>query len=269
MNRAVLEALARERLAAQDEARVIERFSSRYPGLSLEDAYEIAKGVHEERLRQGRRAVGRKIGFTNPAMWAAFGVSQPIWGYMYDTTVHDLGRERAWSLAGFTETKIEPEIVLHFGKAPPAGDAAQVLACIDWIAPGFEIVQSPFPAWKFDAADAVTVAGLHAMLLIGERKSVAELGPGTERALERFRLMLLRNGEPVASGSGADVLGSPLAAIAHLVATLQAQPAFAPIAAGDIVTTGTITVAQPLMAGERWSTEIEGIALDGIEATFR
>ena len=270
MNREALEAIARERIAAQDGRRAIETFSSRFPALSIDDAYEIAHIVHEHRLREGARPAGRKIGFTNPAMWAAYGVRQPIWGYMYDTTVHELGEGAgAWSLAGFTQTKIEPEIVLHFREAPPAGDAADVLACIDWIAHGFEIVQSPFPEWKFSAADAVAVAGLHAMLLVGKRMAVSDLGPGAAGALEAFRLTLSRNGERVASGRGSDVLGSPLLAISHLVAALREQPRRAPLEAGEIVTTGTITLAQPVAAGDRWSTAIEGIGLDPIEAAFK
>ena len=57
------------------------------------------------------------------------------------------------------------------------------------------------------------------------------------------------------------------AALRHSV---RAQPltdaAFAPF--GEIITTGTLTRAFPVAAGETWSTTIDGIALEGVAVTF-
>jgi 2-oxo-3-hexenedioate decarboxylase len=41
-----------------------------------------------------------------------------------------------------------------------------------------------------------------------------------------------------------------------------------PLAAGEIVTTGTLTRALPVSAGETWTTELTGVALDGIRVRF-
>ena len=38
--------------------------------------------------------------------------------------------------------------------------------------------------------------------------------------------------------------------------------------AGEIVTTGTLTRALPVAAGETWRTELKGVGLDGIEVRF-
>jgi 2-keto-4-pentenoate hydratase len=65
------------------------------------------------------------------------------------------------------------------------------------------------------------------------------------------------------------VLGSPLRALAYLVDVLAAQPKFAPLAAGEIVTTGTLTSALPVRAGDIWSTVIEGIDVPGMEIALR
>ncbi len=156
----------RELKLAQDGVEQIEAFTSRFPGFDLADGYEVARLVHEQRLQEGDSLAGRKIGFTNPGMWATYGVKQPIWGYMYDTTVSDLRDDRTWSLAGFSEPKIEPEIIFHFRDAPAASDPAALLACIDWTH-GFEIVETPFPGWKFAAPDGVAADSLHGMLLVG------------------------------------------------------------------------------------------------------
>ncbi|HEY2629557.1 MAG TPA: fumarylacetoacetate hydrolase family protein [Usitatibacter sp.] len=268
LGRESLAAIARELRAAQDEVRVVAPFTSRIPGFDIPAAYEVADLLHRENIRAGAHPVGRKLGFTNPGMWATYGVTQPIWAYMYDTTVHDLRDGTPWSLAKFVDPKIEPEIILHFCKPPSSTDPAAILECIDWIAHGFEIVQSRYPGWKFAGADAVAAASLHGMLLVGERHSVESLGPGITRDLAAFNISLLRDGAPVAAGKGTDVLGSPLLAVAHLVAVLKDQPQYVPIQAGEMVTTGTITMAQSMRAGERWSTALEGIGLAGIHASF-
>ena len=67
---------------------------------------------------------------------------------------------------------------------------------------------------------------------------------------------------------GEIVLGSPLAALGHLVALLSTQPEAAPLAAGEIISTGTLTDAHPVAPGEAWSTEIRGLPLSGMRLTF-
>jgi 2-oxo-3-hexenedioate decarboxylase len=68
-----------------------------------------------------------------------------------------------------------------------------------------------------------------------------------------------------AEGGGANVLDSPLLAFAHMADLLERQPGFAPVQAGEIVTTGTLTAALTVKAGETWSTALDGIELPGLE----
>jgi 2-oxo-3-hexenedioate decarboxylase len=99
------------------------------------------------REARGERVVGRKIGFTNRTIWAEYNVHAPIWGYMYQTTVHQLPSGGAETrLAGLAEPRIEPEIIFGLS-APPAADMdlPALIGCIGWVAHGFEIVQSIFP----------------------------------------------------------------------------------------------------------------------------
>jgi len=93
--------------------------------------------------------VGRKIGFTNRTIWAEYNVYGPIWGYVYDRTVHNLAEiGDTFSLMGLAEPRIEPEIVFKLALAPvPDMDETALLACIDWVWHGFEIV--PFPDGSF------------------------------------------------------------------------------------------------------------------------
>jgi len=157
---APLRAIAAEAHAAFNSGgRYVESFSARYPAFSLDEAYAVTAQVHKRRLAQGYRPVGRKVGFTNRRMWKAYGVGAPIWGYVYDRTLHDPGT--LLSLAPYTEPKIEPEIVFGLAAAPSPGmDDATLIKCIPWVAHGFEIVQSIFPGWHFSAADTVAADAL-------------------------------------------------------------------------------------------------------------
>jgi 2-keto-4-pentenoate hydratase len=264
-----IRAIAGEIRRAQDEVRQVEPLTSRFPSFDVAAGYEVAHQVHADRLADGAVAVGRKIGFTNPDMWALYGVGEPVWAYVHDRTVSWIEAGARCSLAGFCEPKIEPEIVFHFDRSPAAGaDLEQVLACIDWVAHGFEVVQSHFPGWRFKAADTVADAALHGALMIGPRQTVASLGPDLVAALASFSLTLWRNDEVREQGRGSNVLGSPLAAIAHLAAVLDRQPQYQPLQPGELVTTGTITSAQPVHAGETWRTTLSGIDLPGMSVAF-
>lgn len=265
-----IRSIAVQMKAAQDDVRQIRPFTSEQGAFDISSAYDVSRLIHEARLAEGSSAVGRKIGFTNPEMWSLYGVHEPIWAYMYDTTVVRVSdQHQTCSLGRFTEPKIEPEIVFHFHSAPPPdGSLLSILDCIDWVAHGFEIVQSHFPGWKFQAADTVADGGLHGTLLLGEPQPVARLYPGLVAALESFSINLLCDGHVCATGKGRNVLGSPLAAIAHLIAVLVKQPQYMPLQANELVTTGTITAAQVVRPGEIWRTAIDGIPLPGLSVRF-
>jgi 2-oxo-3-hexenedioate decarboxylase len=264
-----VEDLARELKTAQDERGSVVPPSSRGSGFDTATAYEVAGLIHQARVREGAVPVGRKIGFTNREIWPVYGVFEPIWAYVYDTTVARLAGSRGTCPLGrFVDPRIEPEIVLHFRTAPPAGgDRAAMLACVDWIAHGFEVVQCHFPHWKFEAADSIANSSLHGTLLVGEPRDVDTLGDDLAGRLERFTIALACDGTVRDRGRGANALGSPLAAVAHLASVLAAQRAPA-IQAGELVTTGTLTQAPLIRAGETWTTALDGIDLPGLTVTF-
>jgi len=263
-------ALAAEIKAAQDRRHELEPLSGRVLGFDVAQAYAVAHLVHEARMAEGAKPVGRKIGFTNPGIWDTYGVREPIWGYVYDRTVVQLEGVRTTCRIGrFAEPKIEPEIVLHFAAAPSV-DArpAEILACVDWMAHGFEIVQSHYPQWKFAVADTIADSALHGTLLVGPKRPIAEVASDAVAALESFTLSLACNGKELEVGRGSNVLGSPLLAVAHLVSVLAKQPDYAPLKAGELVTTGTITAAYDIRPGETWRSDLRGIALPGLTVEF-
>ena len=283
-------AIAGEALAAIDNDRQIAPFSARHSGFTLDDAYNITDAMRATRLARGERVLGRKIGFTNRTIWAEYGVYAPMWGYLYDTTVRnlaDLGacpgkvgtgfpngtcaneNSGTFPLAGLAEPRIEPEIVFGLSRAPAQDmDDATLIGCVEWIAHGFELVQSIFPGWKFSPADTVAANGLHGALLIGPRHPVGARAEEWRRTLTSFDIDLKCDGAPMDRGRAGNVMEGPLSTLRYTMNLLANDRANPPLAPGEIVTTGTLTKALPVKPGETWSTELQGVALEGISVRF-
>lgn len=272
MSETIINKVAQEVEEAQDNCIQIAPFTSRLEQFSISDAYKVADIIHKRRTEAGYTPVGRKLGFTNKEMWSVYGVCEPIWSYVYDKTVRQLsdGQGRC-HIRNYAEPKIEPEIVLHFSASPPV-DASplELLECIDWIAHGIEIVQSHYPGWEFKAQDTIADRALHAELFTGEPLPVRQINQDLVKALEEFRLDLFCNSDLCEQGVGRNVLGSPLKAVSYLITILSDfsglsdQIQAAPVQAGELITTGTLTTACPVRAGQLWSTSIEGIPLPGM-----
>jgi 2-oxo-3-hexenedioate decarboxylase len=93
------------------------------------------------------------------------------------------------------------------------------------MAPGFEIVQSHFPGWKFAAADCTAAFWLHCVLVVGAPLAVTDANRAAlAAALPAFELTLSRGDIVIDRGVGANVLGSPALALAHLARLLADQP---------------------------------------------
>jgi 2-oxo-3-hexenedioate decarboxylase len=230
----------------------------------------VTAALRKLREEDGAAPVGRKIGFTNRGIWAEYGIYEPIWGDVYDTTASEVPPDGVIRVSHMPEPKIEPEIV--FGLADdlhPGMNERDILDAIAWIAHGFEIVQSVFPGWRFAVPDCIAGAGMHGALVVGPRLAIrAGERDWLFKALPAFSIALNRNGTKIDAGSGENVLDGPLSALKHLVEVLAGDGSNPPLRAGELVTTGTLTRAFPVAAGEKWSTELAGIDLPGLAVTI-
>jgi 2-oxo-3-hexenedioate decarboxylase len=174
------------------------------------------------------------------------------------------------SLRGLVQPRIEPEVV--FGLAAPVPvteDPRVALDAAAWIAPGFEIVQSHFPQWRFKAADCTAAFGLHGALVVGPRVRLdAALRDRLAPLLPRFALELRKGETVVDRGVGSNVLGGPAHALAYLARVVAEQPHAPPLAAGEVVTTGTISDAWPVASGETWHSDYGELPIAGLALTF-
>ena len=261
--------LAEALISLDDAPREVPPFSERWPGLTPQAGYAAARALHASRIARGWRPVGRKIGFTNRTIWPRYGVYEPMWGSVYDRTAIDARDNRALvPLAGLVNPRIEPEICFGLKSPPPrTRDPEALLAAIDWIAHSIEIVQCHHPDWKVTIADCTADNGLHGRLVVGTRMPVRDI-PGLAAMLPAAKVTLMKSGAAKDTGVGANVLDSPLNALAFLVEVLAGQPDAAPLAAGEVISTGTLTDAHPVAPGETWSTAFDGLPLRGLEVEF-
>lgn len=266
---ATVTAHAEALLSARAGARLVPLPSSVDPGLSLAEAYVVADEIRRLRIAWGGMPRGYKIGFTNRGIWDRYGVHAPIWAPIWDSTVESLDDrgEAVVSLAPFVQPRLEPEVMFGFAAAPRAGmSERELIACIEWVAHGYEIVHTHFEGWRFQAADTVADFGLHGRLFVGRRVPIDRFAdPAAE--LARLTVTLTCDGRDVETGRADIVLDGPLAALRLWVDAMAEQPQQWPIRAGDIVSTGTITDAAPMLPGQRWQTRLDDDRLP--DATLR
>ena len=264
-----LKAIAGDVVASLASHRQLPTFSSRPGGLTLAQAYRVTPLLRAAFEARGEKITGRKIGFTNREMWKVYGVQSPIWGYVTNRTTHQLASTQALRIKDFVEPRIEPEIIFGLKAAPlPGMSEAALLDCTEWVALGYEIVQSIFPGWKFAAPDAVAAHCVHGALLIGARHAIAPRKTEWQHELAGFTVELYCNGKLSQRGSGAVVLGSPLLALRSLIELLANDTHNPPLRAGEIISTGTLTLAMPVSAGESWTAKVSGIPLEDIALRF-
>jgi 2-keto-4-pentenoate hydratase len=235
-----VETLARELLSARETGEMVDVLPSSRPHFDLNTAYAVETTLKQFREAAGHKALGRKVGYANKAVWRALKLETLVWAHMYDDTVHYSENNSATlTLAHPRSLKIEPEIVFGLKQSvvtegTEGPDAAAALASVDWLAVGFEIIDCPFPQWQFQPSDFVASFGLHTALELGEF---------------------------VEEGSGRNCLRSPALCLAELSAAIVRRFPAQPLSAGEIVSSGTLTAGHRTDRGDLWTVEVEGLSL--------
>lgn len=269
-----LRALANELTDAYRDRRTdVAPPSSRGGMFDLAAAYAVGADLRQRRFDSGRTLVGRKVGYANKAMWRVLKLDTLVWAPMYDdTVVHAANDAATLSVERMAAPRIEPEIVFRLKSAPPADaalDAAGALQHVDWLALGFEIIDCVYEGWQFQPTDFVAASGLHAGLVVGSPLVVSEADVAQlVEQLASFTVQLARGGEVVATGSGRNSLRSPALCLAALASAAARQPGEEPLAAGELVSSGTLTESQPIAPGQTWTASVAGISLPPLVLTL-
>jgi len=260
-----VEALAQTLLRAWDRNECVPLPSAAPGGIDTATAYAVGERLRELRLARGEQPLGWKIGFTNRGIWARYGVYQPMWAPVWGSTTELLdGKVCTLALAGLNQPRLEPEIVFGLAHAPRAGmSLEQLRGCVQWVAHGFEVVHTHYEGWRFTAPDTAADFALHGRLRVGPRVPVTDW-PTLATDLAALEVELSCDGVVKERGRGAIVLDGPLHALRAMVEAMAVTTPHWSIAAGDVVTTGTITDAWPLAPGQRWQTKLSDQRLSGL-----
>ncbi|MGW2823111.1 2-keto-4-pentenoate hydratase [Streptomyces sp. NPDC001443] len=215
-------------------------------------AYAVQRRHVERSLAGGRRAAGRKIGLTSPAVQRQLGVSQPDFGVLFADMAVPEGRPIA--PGRLLQPKVEAEVALVLAADLPHRDptVADLLRVTAFALPALEIVDSRIADWDITIVDTVADNASCGLFVLGGTPA-----PLDQLDLRAARMTLTKNGETVSTGSGADCLGSPLTAALWLAATLAGLGD--PLRAGDVILTGALGPMAAAAAGDEFTARIEGL----------
>ena len=235
--------LAEHLEACQLQARDTTKITDQHPGMDWDDAYAVQDEILRRKLARGARVVGFKAGLTSHAKMKQMGVDTPVFGFLVDEFVVPEGSEIKTS--ELIHPKVEPEIcfVTRSELRGPGCHIGAVLAACDFVLPGIEVIDSRYRDFKFDLKSVVADNTSASRFVVGGR-----IAPARDIDLRTLGIVLEKNGEPVAFGTGAAVLGHPAAAVAMLVNHLGRRGQVLP--AGSLVLSGGITEAVAVRAGD-------------------
>lgn len=231
---------------------VIDPITNQYPDMTIEDAYAVQKRMIDRRVQDGEVIVGKKIGVTSRAVMNMLGVYQPDFGYMMDRMIVNEGESIAMST--LIQPKAEGEIAFLLKKdlMGPGLSNADILAATECVIPCFEIVDSRIRDWKIKIQDTVADNASCGVFVLGD----SAVSP-RKVDLSTCGMVLEKNGEIIATGSGAAAMGSPVNAITWLANTLGRLGV--PLKAGEVVLSGALAAMFPCAAGDNFRVSIGGI----------
>lgn len=215
-------------------------------------AYAVQRINLDRRVAEGRRVVGRKIGLTSPAVQRQLGVDQPDFGALLsDMSVADGATVENGRLV---QPKVEAEVALVLGAdlLQPEPTVADVLRVVDFALPALEIVDSRIAGWDISFTDTVADNASSGLFVLGGRPV-----PLSALDLRAVRMTLLRDGEKVSEGIGADCMDGPLNAAVWLASTLVRLGD--PLRAGDVVLTGALGPMAVAHPGSTFEARISGL----------
>lgn len=211
------------------------------PGIpaTIDEAYAALDAVSD---RIGEAIVGWKAAFTNDAAMAKMKTDEPAFGPLFEPWVFRSGATVATPANCLR--LIESEYAFMMGRDLPARDApysqAEVSDAVASAHPALEVAHSRL-AGAFEVGARALIADHCANFAFAYGDGLSDW-----RGLDFLgqTVTLAVDGETVASGAGADVMGHPVASLTWLANKLSSRGVG--LKSGQILTTGTCTGMNPV-----------------------
>lgn len=252
LDKTTIAGLAEHLERCQLEARDTPKITDEHPGMDWDDAYAIQDAILAAKLARGAKPAGLKCGLTSHAKMKQMGVTEPVFGFLVDEFSVPEGAEV--DTKQLIHPKVEPEIafVLKRELKGPGCHIGSVLAATDFVLPGIEVIDSRYRDFKFDLKSVIADNTSAARFVVGGRA----LRPD-EVDLRTLGVVLEKNGQAVALGAGAAVLGHPAAAVAMLANHLGRRGQSIP--AGTMILSGGVTEAVAVEPGDHVTLRIQDL----------
>ncbi|QIL82833.1 2-oxo-hepta-3-ene-1,7-dioic acid hydratase [Diaphorobacter sp. HDW4A] len=255
----LLTQLATELDASERTRQQIEHFSKRFPSMSVEDGYRIARRWVELQIARGRKVIGHKIGLTSRAMQLSSQIDEPDYGTLLDNMLYTAHEGAVLDIPAlhFIAPRVEVELAFVLksplrGAGLPGGKEItlhDVLAATDYVTPAIEIIDS-----RIEQFDRHTHVARKVYDTISDNAANAGVVVGARRAdplgidLAWCGAILQLNGVVEETGLAAGVQGHPAIGVAWLANKLAAWGES--LEAGEIVLAGSFTRPVPAKAGD-------------------
>lgn len=243
LDKATIQKLAVHLEDAEMQRRDVVKITDDYPDLDWDDAYAIQDAIRAIKTARGVRITGLKMGLTSHAKMKQMGVVDPVRGFLTDYGALPDGGECA--VDSLIHPKVEAEIAFVTKRAlsGPGCHIGTVLAATDFVLPAIEVIDSRYRDFKFDLKSVIADNTSAARYVVG---GCARDAIGID--LKNLGVVMEKNGEVVATASGAAVLGHPAQSVAMLANMLGARGEEIP--AGTLILTGGVTEAVAVAKGD-------------------
>ena len=240
---------AAELHAARLAGVTIPTLTSRWDGMTRDDAYAVQAAGIDLRIADGETVIGGKLGFTSAAMRRAMGVDSPNYGWLTDAMLLADGIAPP---DAFVHPKVEPEIAFWLAEDLVAPVTVEdVLAATATVAPCLEVVDSRYDGFRFKLDDNIADDSTAAGLVLGEPVPLDELVErGRPADLRPLGVVLSVDDHVVHTAAGAAAHDHPAAAVAWMVNNCDA-----PLRAGHVVISGGLTGPPDLLPGSTITAE--------------
>jgi 2-keto-4-pentenoate hydratase len=236
LNKEKLQNYSNMLIQAERERKAIPPLTELDDTITVEEAYQIQLLTIQQKIREGHKVVGKKIGLTSVAMQQLLGVTQPDYGHLLDSMVVENGGVIFWNRV--LQPKVEAEIafVLKRDLIGPRVTVLDVLQATDYIVPALEIVDSRIVDWNIQLEDTIADNASSGLYVLGGKPlSVKNMD------LAEIGMVLYRNGNMENTGVGAAALGHPAFCVAWLANKLYEYEKY--LQAGEVVLSGALSAA--------------------------